>query len=277
MRIECNWFHAGRIEQSGQCFRWERQEDGRFLIPAFDTMLTLRQISASELELDCSESDFSALWRAYFDLDFDYAAVTEGAVRQSGSEYLAAAARSARGIRILRQDLWETVVSFIISANNNIPRIKKILSALCGVCGGFPGAQQLYALDMDTLRKCGTGYRDRYLHGAAEFFLEHDPLTELSGFSYAEAMNYLQQIPGAGPKVASCICLFGLGYKDAFPRDVWIRRIEKEHFGGQFPVELAPEAAGVLQQYLFYHERSLQGLCRDEFDEVNYGKENTSI
>lgn len=277
MRIENNWFSAQKIEQSGQCFRWERRSDGSFLIPAFETVLLLRQLSEQELYLDCTESDFAALWRDYFDFGFDYQAFTEKAVLRIGSPYLAAAAQSAKGIRILRQDLWEAVVSFIISANNNIPRIRKILSALCEACGSFPTPCQLFALDAGTLRRCGTGYRDKYLHGAAEFFLEHDPLAELSGSSYTEAMQYLQQISGVGPKVANCICLFALGQKDAFPRDVWIKRIEKEHFSGSFPVEKAPEAAGILQQYLFYHERAMQGLCPSDSDEVNYGKENTGI
>ncbi|MBQ8688390.1 MAG: 8-oxoguanine DNA glycosylase [Ruminococcus sp.] len=265
MRIVSDWFSARKIEQSGQCFRWERLPDGSFRVPAFETVLHLRQLSEQEIYLDCTESDFRDLWQDYFDLGFDYRRFTETAVLRIGSPYLAAAAQSARGIRILRQELWETVVSFIISANNNIPRIKKILSALCETCGGFPNPQKLYALDTDTLRRCGTGYRDKYLHGAAEFFLERSPLTLLSGSSYAEAALYLQQLPGVGPKVADCICLFGLGCKDAFPRDVWVKRIEQEHFGGCFPVDKAPEAAGVLQQYLFYHERAMQGLCPDEF------------
>ncbi len=265
MRIENDWFSARKIQESGQCFRWEQQTDGSFRIPAFDTVLHVRQLSDRELELDCSESDFAALWQNYFDFSFDYGAFTRDAVLRCGSDYLAAAAKSARGIRILRQDLWETVVSFIISANNNIPRIQKILSAICEVCGGFPRPEQLWSLELDVLRQCGTGYRDRYLHGAAEFFLEQNPTMQLRGLSYAQALAYLQQIPGVGPKVANCICLFGLGYKDAFPRDVWIRRIEKEHFGGSFPVNLVPEAAGVLQQYMFYHERYLQGLCSGEY------------
>ncbi len=256
MRIFCDWFDAAKIEQSGQCFRWKRIDADTYTIPAFETLLTLRQISKEELYLSCSESDYAALWHDYFDLGFDYRRFTERAVLRVGSDYLAQAAQTACGVRILRQELWETTVSFIISANNNIPRIKKILALLCECFDGFPKPAQLLSASDETLRLCGTGYRDKYLRSAGAFFLEGNA-QRLSALGYEDAHHALRQIAGIGPKVADCICLFALGHKDAFPRDVWIRRIEQAHFGGCFPLALAPEGAGILQQYLFYHERML--------------------
>ncbi len=258
MYIENNWFSARKIHESGQCFRWEQQDECTFIIPAFEKRLTLRQELESILFLDCSETEYRDIWKSYFDFDFDYKAHADRATVLVDSQYMTDAAKAARGVRILRQELWETTVSFIVSANNNIPRIRKILSALCEKAGGhFPTCEQLYNMGEETIRRCGAGYRDKYLCHAAEFFLSHNAESELYGLSYEDAKKYLRQIMGVGPKVADCICLFSLGYKDAFPRDVWIKRIEAEHFGGRFPEKKALGAAGVMQQYMFYYERSL--------------------
>lgn len=257
MYIESNWFSAEKIHTSGQCFRWEKKSDGSFIIPAFGKKLVIRQETDSRIFLDCSEEDFNNIWKDYFDMDFDYYAHAGNAVNSIGSEYLRKAAECAEGIRILKQELWETTVSFIISANNNIPRIRRILSALCEPFGKFPDPQELFDLGEDKIRSFGTGYRDKYLVSTAEYFLEHDVKKEISGLSYQEAKKYLRRLSGVGPKVADCICLFSLGYKDAFPRDVWIKRIEKEHFDGLFPEEKSLGGAGLLQQYMFYYERSI--------------------
>lgn len=257
MEIECSWFSADKIHESGQCFRWEKTSDETYRVPAYGLVLEIRNQPEGILSLSCSESEYREIWRDYLDMDFDYRAHAVKACGLIGSDYLTNAAKASGGIRILRQDLWETTVSFIISANNNIPRIRKILSALCNGSPVFPTPEELYNMGIQKIRECGTGYRDKYLCKAAEFFLERDAERELCGLSYDEAKKYLRQITGVGPKVADCICLFALGYKDAFPRDVWIKRIEAEHFGGRFPEEKSLGGAGVLQQYMFYYERSL--------------------
>ncbi len=257
MYVECNWFSAEKIHLSGQCFRWEQTGDNTFIVPAFEKRLTLTEKEENIISLDCTEDEYRSLWKSYFDLDFDYKTHAENACKVIDSSYLTAATQASKGVRILKQELWETTVSFIISANNNIPRIRKILSGLCEKAGGFPTPQKLGSMGIEAIRSCGTGYRDKYLLGAADFFLTHDVERELSGLGYSEAKKYLKQILGVGPKVADCICLFSLSLKDAFPRDVWIKRIEEAHFGGRFPEEKALGGAGVLQQYLFFYERSL--------------------
>ncbi len=259
MYIECDWFSAEKIHESGQCFRWVRMPDGSFDIPAFGLRLNVKENGLNAVSLSCSESEYNEVWRSYFDMDFDYKSHAEKACSLIGSDYLAASARISSGIRILRQELWETTVSFIISANNNIPRIRKILSAICGDSGAFPSAADILNMGADKLRECGTGYRDKYLMCAAEFFQEHNVETELKGLNYANIKKYLMQIKGVGSKVADCISLFSLNCKDAFPRDVHIKRIETEHFGGRFPEELSLGGAGILQQYMFYYER-VRGL-----------------
>lgn len=256
MHIECNWLSLEKIHTSGQCFRWVKKDDGSFIVPAFGSELTLKQESGSEIFLSCSEDEFRDIWHDYFDLGFDYAYHAVNAAGNIQSDYLYDAIKSAIGVRILRQDLWETVVSFIISANNNIPRIRKIISALCEPFEGrFPDAKELFDMGMEKIRSCGTGFRDKYLYDAASFFLSHDVKADLSGADYPQAKEYLKRIKGVGNKVADCVCLFGLGYRDAFPRDVHIKRIESEHFNGRFPEEKSLGGAGILQQYLFYYER----------------------
>lgn len=257
MYIENNWFSAEKIHTSGQCFRWEKKDDGSFLIPAFDKELVIRHETDTRIYLDCSEEDFNKIWKEYFDLDFDYCTHVEDSVKNIGSEYLQKAAECSRGIRILKQDLWETTVSFIISANNNIPRIRRILSALCIPFGRFPKPKELFDLGEEKIRSCGAGYRDKYLVSTAKYFLEHDVKNDVSGLPYNEAKTYLRRLSGVGPKVADCICLFSLGCRDAFPRDVWIKRIEQEYFNGRFPEEKSLGGAGILQQYLFFYERSI--------------------
>lgn len=257
MYIESNWFSADKIHFSGQCFRWEKRKDGSFLIPAFGKELVLFQETDTRIYLDCNEDDFKNFWFDYFDLSFDYKLHAEKSADTIDSDYLRAACKSAKGVRILKQELWETTISFIISANNNIPRIRKILSSICEPFGRFPSAHELYSMGEQRIRACGVGYRDKYIMATAKFFMERDVSKELNELTYSDAKAYLQKLSGVGPKVSDCISLFSLGYKDAFPRDVWIKRIEKERFDGRFPEEKSFGGAGVLQQYLFYYERSL--------------------
>ena len=149
-------------------------------------------------------------------------------------------------------------MSFIISQNNNIPRIKGCIEKLCERFGGFPSAGRIARSGPKGLDGMGLGYRQDYIIDAAiAYHGNGDGSTEriLRGLTYEEAMRYLTTWRGIGPKVANCICLYGLGHKEAFPRDVWIKRIEAEHFGGHFPEGDYPGYAGVLQQYIFFYER----------------------
>ena len=128
--IKTDYFDPKSIALSGQCFRWRETEGGGFLVPAFGKLLTIRKVGDKIFELGCDSSEFDEIWRDYLDLSGDYGRAAK-AVLSSDDDYLKGAFRIGEGIRILRQDLWETVVSFLISQNNNIPRIKKSIEALC--------------------------------------------------------------------------------------------------------------------------------------------------
>lgn len=261
MIILATYLNLDKIAESGQCFRWKKTGEQAYQIPAFGKVLNARHVGANgEVELDCSLEDFRTVWEDYFDLKTPYEQYEqELRTRSDTGEYLYRAVRAARGIRILRQELWEVIMSFIISQNNNIPRIKGCIERLCERFGGFPDAGTIAKRGPKGLDGLGLGYRQDYIIDAAiTYHGDGDGSMEriLRSLTYEEAMNYLTTWRGIGPKVANCICLYGLGHKEAFPRDVWVKRIEAEHFGGHFPDENYPGFAGVLQQYISFYERS---------------------
>ena len=259
LNIHTTFFDLDKIAESGQCFRWKKTGEQAYEIPAYGKTLNIRQVG-DRLYLDCAQAEYDEIWRDYFDLASDYGQYEqELRTRSDTSSYLYEATKAARGIRILKQDLWEVIVSFIISQNNNIPRIKGCIEKLCERFGGFPDAKQILDGGMKELDGLGLGYRQQYILAAALLYHGNgDGSTEkeLRSLDYKEAMKSLLRWLGIGPKVANCICLFGLGHKEAFPRDVWVKRIEAEHFDGHFPEENYPGYAGVLQQYIFFYERS---------------------
>lgn len=243
-----------KIADSGQCFRWKKIGERTYEIPAYDKVLKVWQDYENNcLYFDCTQEDYDTVWKDYFDFDTDYEQYEREALTQSSTnQYLRDAIMASKGIRILKQDLWETIVSFIISQNNNIPRIKSCIEKICDRFGGFPNTQQIINGDIDGL---GLGYRQEYILNVARLY-NKEVEQYLRNLSYEDTMKYLTSWKGIGPKVANCICLFGLGHKEAFPRDVWIKRIEIEHFGGCFPKENYSGFAGVLQQYIFFYERN---------------------
>lgn len=258
LEMQIPFFDSEKIAVSGQCFRWQRLAKNRYRIPAFGQSLTLTQQEEGRIQVDCSLAQWDSLWARYFDMDGDYPAWT--AAIDPTDDYLQAAAVSARGVRVLRQPLWETLASFLISQNNNIPRIQKSLRLLCkGAEEGFVSPDEIAQASPEMLREAGLGYRAPYLQAAARRYLR-DGLTDGSSLgSLGEARAYLQSYQGVGPKVADCVCLYGLGLKDAFPMDVWVKRILSRHYEGVFPLMRYEGFSGVLQQWMFYYERETEG------------------
>ncbi|MDR0858817.1 MAG: 8-oxoguanine DNA glycosylase [Oscillospiraceae bacterium] len=244
-------FNPAQIANSGQCFLWKELAPDSYEISAFGKTIVIER-SGEDVTLGCSGEDYELYWRSYFDIDFDYHSCYTAAIC-SGFRYLEKAARYSAGIRILKQELWETTLSFIISQNNNIPRIRNSIKRVIDRYGHLPEPREI---TLESLYGLGLGYRDGYLLNAAESFRSSDFTETLKAATYAAAKRQLLSIRGIGNKVADCICLYGLGHKSAFPRDVWIRRIEEEHFGGHFPDENFAGYSGVLQQYLFYYGRA---------------------
>lgn len=264
-------FSVRQVFDCGQCFRFDPTSsgdgDGDVSGVALGRLVRFRQERVGELIIYGSDAgDYEKLWKHYLGLDTDYSVLREdimshfpaGSVMDEAIEY-------GRGIRILRQEPFETLISFIISQNNNIPRIKKLVSELCRRAGeeigegvyAFPTPEAILRMGEDGLRDMKTGFRAGYIYDAASRVAsgEIDLDTVAACSSTAEASALLQQIKGVGPKVAACALLFGFGRFDAFPVDVWIKKSFARHFGGSLDINSLGSYAGLAQQYLFYYER----------------------
>lgn len=258
-----------KIAVSGQTFRFKKLDNGSFLIPSNDKALIISQNGANFTAL-CSEEEFNSYWHEYFDLDTDYAAI-EGLILASDDSYLKGCLKNGHGVRILHQDLWEMIVTFMISQNNNIKRITKSVELLCERLGTlktvasdctnasenfsyytFPSPDAAYDGFFDDA-SLGLGYRAPYLDGIFKHVSTNpDWLDKLSSLDYDEAMSELLKIKGIGKKVANCICLFGLHMVDAFPIDTHIKQILAAHYPAGFDFERYKGVAGIVQQYMFY-------------------------
>ena len=280
-------FDCDHIFDCGQCFRWYREEDGSYTglaggalanvafephdrdaAPGFsEGTARVRVIAGPE------DAEDPALWSRYLDLGRDYGAIK--ARLSADDPVMEEAAAAGSGIRILDQDLWETIVSFIISQNNNIPRIKGCIERLADGFGEplegaegargqralilktLPGPERLAGLEAEDLAPVRLGYRARYLVETARCVAEK---------GLPRNMEELSSLCGVGPKVANCIALFGMGKRDSFPIDVWVRRVMAKCYGfdegdmkgmAGFARSRYGELGGYAQQYLFYYIRGL--------------------
>ena len=259
-------FDLARIADSGQCFRWEREDSGAYRIIHREHCLRIRALDGGKCSLSCPEDEFREVWYDYFDLGEDYRAIRERVDREE-DPFLADACEYGRGIRILRQDPWEMLISFIISQNRNIPVIKKSVELLCQAAGRrqedasgcfylFPTPEEILSLGEEALAACRLGYRCRYVRAAAKEVAEGRlVLSDLIRASEETAVSALMRVCGVGVKVANCVSLFGLHHVDAFPIDVWMRRILDNEYPGGYPKERYSPYNGVYQQYMFYYYR----------------------
>ena len=238
--------------ECGQCFRWNADADGVYHGVAFGETASAVTDGASAV-LRCSAEAYERVWRDYFDVDTDYEAIGRHVAINAHMER---AVQFGAGIRILRQEPWEALCSFIISQCNNIPRIKKIVETLCAAFGeeladgvfAFPSAERLALFDVADLALLRAGYRAGYIIGAARAVAFGDGMPT--------SMAELLRLNGVGLKVASCVALFGLHDLDAFPVDTWMKKALANHFGAGFDPAVFSPWAGVAQQYMFYYERS---------------------
>lgn len=249
--------------ECGQCFRWNADENGVYTGVAYGHAAALWTREGEVYIRTAAPLEF---WREYFDLARDYDGISRSFTGKGGA-YLDKAVEYGRGIRILRQEPWEALCSFIISQCNNIKRIKGIVERLCCEFGeefefdgrqyySFPGAQKLALLDEADLAALRCGYRAAYIITAARAVaFEELDLQTLVACPYAEAKKALLALNGVGEKVANCVVLFGLYHMEAFPIDVWIRRALRENFPPDFDPAVLGEYAGLAQQYIFYFAR----------------------
>ena len=276
-------FDATKTFDCGQCFRFEPVENSvheqEFAGVAYGKMISVAQDGDTLYIYNSDEADFYNIWQSYLGLDVDYERICEDITSRSDNKALREAVRVGRGIHILSQEFWETVCSFIISQNNNIPRIKKIIAALSekygekidargmerhgapeGVAYAFPTAERLRDAGVDNIFALKTGFRAKYIVDAAQKCTDGTvDLASLCRMPTAEAAETLKRIKGIGDKVAACSLLFGFGKLDAFPVDVWIKKVIARYFGEHFTSASLGPYAGIAQQYLFYYERWLGG------------------
>ena len=264
-------FSVFRTFDCGQCFRFDPVFDPSHKTEvegiAFGKYVRFAEDGDGKLYIKSSEEDFNNIWFSYLGFDCDYDMINEKILTSlSGKDalHMKRAYEASRGIRILRQDSWEALCSFIISQNNNIPRIKKIISALCEKYGekieggySFPTSEALMAAGEEAIFELRTGFRAKYIYDCASKVSSG----ELSLSAVANAPDYesadsmLRAVKGVGPKVSACALLFGFARLDAFPVDVWIKKVIADRFENGLDHTLFGEYAGIAQQYLFYYER----------------------
>lgn len=257
-------FSLSQIRMSGQCFRMRNNISQRESLVALDRYLVMEQ-KGDLISFDCTQEEFDALWKDYFDLETDYGAVIAGIDRNDA--YLSAAAEYGQGIRILHQDLWEMLISFLISQNNNITRIQHSIQVICEKYGEkriaangtiyfcFPTPEALAGVSLEDLNACGLGYRSKYISQAASSVYHGDiDLSKIRTLGYKEAKQELLKIYGVGAKVADCICLYALHQTEAFPRDTHINKALAAQYPDGFPFERYGNNSGILQQYIFYYD-----------------------
>ncbi len=266
-RLHLEDFSPSAIAESGQCFRMTSSAEGVYRVIANRDCLYIYEEGDGDFSFSCEREDFDLSWRAYFDLDADYE--NYRGIALSEDEYLKTAMFFGKGIRILRQDSFETLISFIISQRKSVPAIRTSVERLCERFGEertlelrtgktecyhcFPEPSALLEAGTDELSACGLGYRTPYVRGAAEAVLE-GRLEGIGELPTEELLERLMELKGVGLKVASCVALFAYHRLDIAPVDVWMHRVIDAVYGGSWPEEYKPYG-GVIQQYLFNYAR----------------------
>ena len=264
--------------ECGQCFRWVQQKDGSYsgIVQEMDVNLAIIDSPEGAQTLRISGVDEAAVrdfWINYLDLNTDYNHLCGELCLID--KHIKNAIDFSRGLRLLRQPFFETLISFIVSQNNNVPRITGIIDKLCTAFGdeltdgrfAFPTPEGLSRLTVDDFTKLGAGYRSAYLYAIAQKYVagEINP-KDISSMNYLDARNFLISLPGVGPKVADCVLLFSGVHSEAFPTDVWVKRTMLNLYGLKTAEEITAfaatyfgEKAGIAQQYLFHYARKGSG------------------
>ncbi len=256
----CSNFEPSQIFFCGQAFRF-KEENGVFSGIVGDRLLTLTKENNEITLHDIKEEDIP-FWLDYLDVNTDYGKIIE---ILSADKHLKEACKEKSGIRILRQSPFETLISFIISQNNNIKRISGIVDRLCENFGdkksfgyAFPAENQLYGVTAEGLAPLRAGFRAKYIADAMEkLYSKEIVLSDIYDMDYETAKETLKKIKGVGDKVADCVLLFGYYKLEAFPKDVWVKRIISEYYADGLP-ECIKGYEGIAQQYLFDYFRNLE-------------------
>ncbi len=272
-------FNLKETLECGQCFHFNSIDENEYVLTAYDNMLHIRQDEKQLIFYNTDEEQYQKLWKRYFDLERDYGSIKRELLKKD--DKLEEAITAMSGVRILNQEFFETLISFIISQNKQIPHIKKIVADISESYGtykgevkgipmyAFPEVSQLRRAGLEDLKELKTGFRAPYIYDAVsrvyDGSISYDELVKLDSAAGIEKMC---EIKGVGNKVASCVSLFALGKRDSFPIDVWIKRImEYLYFDGEevskdniarLAKERFGELGGYAQQYLFYYGKTVK-------------------
>lgn len=272
-----NDFMLSQILECGQCFHFDKLDEEVYEVVAFGRAVKMEQTDKMLRIYGSSMEDYETIWKSYLDMDNDYGLIKQSVIKADGA--LKTAVDEKSGIRILNQDFFETLISFIISQNKNIPQIKQCVKNISHRFGDevigyngeafyvFPDVKKLHDVTEDELRECKVGFRAPYIKNATEAVYSGTVTKEkLDSLDIAQARKLLMSIKGVGEKVANCVLLFGLGRREAFPVDVWMKRImEQMYFDGKdtkktdieaFAVKKFGDIGGYAQQYLFDYART---------------------
>ena len=270
-------FEPKHVFDCGQCFRWLREEDGSYTGVVQGRVINVKKENDLIIFDNTNKEDFENIWFDYFDLGRNYSEIKNEL--KVMDEYLEKATEFGKGIRILQQDGWEMLISFIISANNRIPMIQRAINNLSERYGkfigeyrgkkyyAFPTPEELSKVSVEDIRACQIGFRDKYIKSVVDYVSENNvDVLSYRKLNTDECIKELVKFNGVGPKVADCIALFGMQKYDTFPVDVWVKRVMEEFYVEdnlslpkirKFALEKFGDLAGFAQQYLFYYAREL--------------------
>lgn len=256
-------FDLKKIADSGQCFRVKEFDTGMFRFVTDEQVLYVIPKGDNRYDVSCDEETWNTVWHAYFDFDRDYSNIRKEI--PASDKYMLGAADCGKGIRILKQDPWEMLISFIISQRKSIPAIKSSIELICEKYGRavtteyekiflFPRPEAIYG-NFEKLSECKLGYRLKYIEDAvSKVFLKELDLAKLQTESDSVILlEALKEVYGVGDKVANCIALFAYGRYELAPVDTWIKKVIEVIYGGVNPFNAYGDVAGIMQQYIFYY------------------------
>lgn len=271
-----NDFNLTHIFECGQCFRWNKEDDGSYTGVVQNKVINATQNGGKLIFDNLNNDDYENVLKSYFDIDTNYSEIKKSI---NVDNIMDTAIKFGQGIRILNQDEWEIMISFMISANNRIPMIKKVIENISRVFGEyicnyrgreyytFPTAEKLSEAPLELIQECKAGFRSERIKEAATRFLgEKETIYNLKNKTYEEGLEYLKTYKGIGDKVANCILLFSMKQFNTFPVDVWVRRVMQTLYVDKntndkdirkFAENKFGKSSGYAQQYLFYYAREL--------------------
>lgn len=261
-------FDLEKITSCGQCFRVRKFDDETYRFIIGHHILYIRHLKGDQYLVSCTPAEWHEIWQKYFDLTRNYKSLRMSS--GSRNEFICKAMEYGCGLRVLRQDPWEMLITFIISQRKNIPAISKSVEKLSEKYGTpvstaretvclFPTPEQLSFASIEALAECQLGYRAAYVRDAVDKVLSGTlDLKAIAGYEDERLFQELLQVHGVGKKVANCVCLFGYGRSAMVPVDIWISRVIQEEYKGQNPFPLFGEDAGIMQQYAFYYEKNFR-------------------